>query len=542
MTQISLLPILCSDISLEDLSPLKIEPYEFKENSTQEFSQLFEKRGKVIEYNVFRNNIIASVDYIKELSNLPTIIFNKRKAVENRALSYFYYDPNCLAGNYMFKRFSYFFNGDSLKKIIKSDASTFQYYINQYILRYGKCYKKDRIVIPDVLDFMIYVLSKNAYLRVFGSKLSKRSDVVRILNDVTAIEYQKNTQKLKIIELLGYLKFSKSATKMNLLSQIIETEISISRFSDINNQNTNLIQLLAENPEILKDTTSLSVTSGLAQTFKNMIVILPSRILSILIDISIDPDTLNVLSLEQTNVIEKYGKKFDVNVLKKMPILHRVVMKSLLASSPTNRKLNQNIVLSNGITLQKNSTVSINMFSNYHSETKNSNSVLKNQYYKNQNNNSNFRLLWGYGEHACPYSEYSLLQIKLVVSILLRSFDITSHFHQTQQPHPGTVSINMFSNYHLETKNSNNSNSALQNQYYKNKNNNSNFRLLWGYGEHACPYSEYSLLQIKLVVSILLRSFDITSHFHQTQQPHPGYIQLKSVVPKNTNIILIKKI
>ncbi|PVU86761.1 hypothetical protein BB561_006569, partial [Smittium simulii] len=291
MTQISLLPILCSDISLEDLSPLKIEPYEFEENSTQEFSKLFYKRGKVIEYNVFRNNIIASVDYIKELSNLPTIIFNKRKAVENRALSYFYYDPNCLAGHYMFNRFSYFFNGDSLKKIIKSDASTFQYYINQYILRYGKCYKNgmllfikvtksyiiinldstDRIVIPDVLDFMIYILSKNAYLRVFGSKLSKRSDVVRILNDVTAIEYQKNTQKLKIIELLGYLKFNKSATKMNLLSQIIETEISISRFSDINNQNTNLIQLLAENPEILKDTTSLSVTSGLAQTFKNMI-------------------------------------------------------------------------------------------------------------------------------------------------------------------------------------------------------------------------------------------------------------------------------
>ncbi|PVU98046.1 hypothetical protein BB561_000166 [Smittium simulii] len=108
-------------------------------------------------------------------------------------------------------------------------------------------------------------------------------------------------------------------------------------------------------------------------------------------------------------------------------------LRTVPVTSYMDRELNQNVVLSNGITLKKNSVVSINMFSHYHSETKES---------KNLNNNStNFRLLWGYGEHACPYSEYSLIQIKLVISILIRSFDITSHFHQTQQPHPGYIQL-----------------------------------------------------------------------------------------------------
>ncbi|PVU90126.1 hypothetical protein BB561_005015, partial [Smittium simulii] len=208
------------------LSPLKIEPHDFEENSTQGFSRLFKKRGEVVEHKIFSNNIILSVDYVKGFASLPSVVLGRDRAQKNLSTSYFCYDPHYFSGVYMLKRFSYFFKGDNLQKIIVAEASTLQFYIKQYMKQYGQFYKNDRIIIPDVLDFMIYILSKNAYLRIFGNKLSKRPDVARILNDVTAIEYQKNTLKLKIIELWNYLKYYKSAKGMNVLSEIINTEIN----------------------------------------------------------------------------------------------------------------------------------------------------------------------------------------------------------------------------------------------------------------------------------------------------------------------------
>ncbi|PVU90999.1 hypothetical protein BB561_004609 [Smittium simulii] len=386
------------------LSPLKIEPHDFEENSTQGFSRLFKKRGEVVEYKIFSNNIILSVNYITELINLPSVVFDREKARKKLSTSYFYYEPNYFYSTYILKQFSFFFKGNNLQKVIVAEAYTLQFYIKQYINQYGVLYKNDRIIIPDVLDFMIYILSKNAYLRIFGNKLSKRPDVARILNDVTAIEYQKNTLKLKIIELWNYLRYYKSAKGMNVLSEIISTEINKFDGSIPDSRNISLIELLAKDPEFLKDNSSFYITSGLVQTFKSMIIIPPSRLLSILIDISIDPNILSLLSSEQTDIIEEFGVKYDLNAFKKMPILHKVIMKSLLQSSPASymdRELNQNLVLSNGITLKKNSVVSINMFSHYHSETKESknlNIVLQNQEYKEKNNSTNFRLLWGYGE------------------------------------------------------------------------------------------------------------------------------------------------
>ncbi|PVV02381.1 hypothetical protein BB560_003166 [Smittium megazygosporum] len=95
----------------------------------------------------------------------------------------------------------------------------------------------------------------------------------------------------------------------------------------------------------------------------------PTRLLNILVDFSSDPLLQNTLVNEQKSIIKKYGKAISINTLAKMKYLDAAIFESLLLSSPANcmhRKVKKDVVLSNGITVSKDSYISINLFENHH--------------------------------------------------------------------------------------------------------------------------------------------------------------------------------
>ncbi|OMJ28338.1 putative cytochrome P450 [Smittium culicis] len=107
-------------------------------------------------------------------------------------------------------------------------------------------------------------------------------------------------------------------------------------------------------------------------TFRSFSLISSSRLANAIVDISIRPEVYNRLLNEQKRIIEKLGDSINPKILDKMKYLDSVILESLRLSSPAShihRKVNQDIVVSNGCLIKNGSVVSLSSFSNFRNKT-----------------------------------------------------------------------------------------------------------------------------------------------------------------------------
>ncbi|PVV02016.1 hypothetical protein BB560_003540 [Smittium megazygosporum] len=55
--------------------------------------------------------------------------------------------------------------------------------------------------------------------------------------------------------------------------------------------------------------------------------------------------------------------------------------------------------------------------------------------------------------------------------------------------------------------------------------------LIWGHGVRECPFSEYSGTLIKIFIALLIRKLYVFSNIDGNPPVHPGYINIRTVVP-----------
>ncbi|PVV04595.1 hypothetical protein BB560_000904 [Smittium megazygosporum] len=123
--------------------------------------------------------------------------------------------------------------------------------------------------------------------------------------------------------------------------------------------------------------------------------VVPTRLVNIIVDLSVEPSLYFILIQEQKDLIKKHGQEITYEVTKKMIFLDAFIKESLNKSSPTTF-------------LKKGQVCSINMFSKYNPGPLNS--IRKFDISKHISSEKSFtepcsdNLIWGYGEKLYIFS------------------------------------------------------------------------------------------------------------------------------------------
>ncbi|PVV03177.1 hypothetical protein BB560_002355 [Smittium megazygosporum] len=176
--------------------------------------------------------------------------------------------------------------------------------------------------------------------------------------------------------------------------------------------------------------------------------IIPSRLINIIVDLSVEPNLYFALIQEQKDLISKYGHDITYEIAKKMIFLDAFIMESLKNSNSASsiyRIIQNDIFLSNGTLLTKGETSSINLFSKARTNTSNVNR--KFDIRKHILNKRSFtepsidNLLWGYGVKECPFAEYAGNLIKTFTALLIRNLYIFLNIDGNIPIHPGYMNL-----------------------------------------------------------------------------------------------------
>ncbi|PVU99821.1 hypothetical protein BB559_000380 [Furculomyces boomerangus] len=179
-----------------------------------------------------------------------------------------------------------------------------------------------------------------------------------------------------------------------------------------------------------------------------------SKLANVIVDISLNPEMYSKLAQEQILLIKKYGNTINLMNLEEMEYLDAVIKESLRLSGTTKshlKKTEVSYLLSNGYTIPKGSYVGFNLFA--HNRNEQYFGENPSSYIPERHINSGTRLLdvspdnfiWGVGKRMCPAREYAVAQMKLVVAILIRGFQVSQNDNVFLKHHQGyEESYNLF--------------------------------------------------------------------------------------------------
>ncbi|PVU97161.1 hypothetical protein BB561_000714 [Smittium simulii] len=165
--------------------------------------------------------------------------------------------------------------------------------------------------------------------------------------------------------------------------------------------------------------------------------ILATRLINVIIDISVRPEVSQKLINEQKELKRIYGKSISPFILDKMVYLDAVIKESLELSAPVscmNKEFKTDYCLSNGYTIPKSSSISHNLFSKYRYNNRTRPNKIS---FKPDRHDTKNTLIWGQSKNICPYVEYCSAKMKLFVCILIRNYYIFSNIDGIEPVHPG---------------------------------------------------------------------------------------------------------
>ncbi|PVU89069.1 hypothetical protein BB560_006321, partial [Smittium megazygosporum] len=203
----------------------------------------------------------------------------------------------------------------------------------------------------------------------------------------------------------------------------------------------NFVDIYIKNPDI-QEFGAEGFAAALVYAWFYVSKVIPTRLVNIIFDLSVQPNLYFVLIQEQKDLIAKYGNDITHDITKEMIFMDAFIRESLNNSNPATCK---DMFLSNGTLLKKGELTSINMFSKFNSC--NSSANKKFDIYKHILNKKPFtepcidNLVWGYGANTCPFAEYSGTMIKVFVALFIRKLYVFSNIDGNQPEHPGYINL-----------------------------------------------------------------------------------------------------
>ncbi|OMJ11471.1 Cytochrome P450 4e3 [Smittium culicis] len=211
----------------------------------------------------------------------------------------------------------------------------------------------------------------------------------------------------------------------------------------------NIIDVIYENPSHFGSLNENYITSGILQYLRTSALISSPRLINILVDISLYPKVSKKLVLEQSEIINKYGKSISRKALSDMVYLDATIKESLRLSSPANfahRYMDKDYFLSNGIVLKQGSTISFSSFTHNRNMKLFGPSIRS--FIPERHLESSSKLedsgiddtIWGI-RNKCPYISYSSSQLKVIIALIVRKYYILNSINGLNQSHPGYKNI-----------------------------------------------------------------------------------------------------
>ncbi|PVV01283.1 hypothetical protein BB560_004306 [Smittium megazygosporum] len=323
------------------------------------------KTGGVVYSDFLSKDSVVLWDFAKEYGCFPDTVFN---SFEGQTATY------SLFNDWHFrhviikvhKQLGRFFYNEYLNSRIKFDSEIFNNLTKNYTrhLDPENCINGFKEV--NISAFLIYVFSELSYMKLLGPDLSKNERLKEILDDIGTTNLAR--EKLDLFNIRLRIRQWKYNYKVKELSRIIDTEIQNLNRDESGLNQKNVISIIRALFEKSVEFDSFAFTIALYTILRSAVAIPSSRLKNILVDFSSNPILQNKLIREQRVVIKRYGKIISLQTLEKMKYLDAAIIESLLLSAPAqflHRKVKKDVVLSNGVTIQKNSFVSMNLFEKY---------------------------------------------------------------------------------------------------------------------------------------------------------------------------------
>ncbi|PVV02973.1 hypothetical protein BB560_002559 [Smittium megazygosporum] len=300
----------------------------------------------------------------------------------------------------------------------------------------------------DIVDFLSNVFDESSDRICFG-KLSEGPEFRKLIYSYAEGIYQKPRPKIALLDTINL--YFKKKRYFNLRSYLIENlSKAYSETSGLQPTDfgvNSLVDIYMHNSDV-REFGKEGFVSVLMDVWFYIVKIIPTRLVNIVVDLSVEPNLYFILIQEQKDLIKKYGNDITYNVTKEMVFMDAFIKESLNNSTPASfiyRFIRKDIFLSNGTLLPKEQISSLNAFSK--SVTNTSKSNRKFDISKHILHNKSFtepsidNLIWGYGIKACPFAEYAGMLIKIFTALLVRKLYIFSNIQGNQPVHPGYVNI-----------------------------------------------------------------------------------------------------
>ncbi|PVV04697.1 hypothetical protein BB560_000787, partial [Smittium megazygosporum] len=394
--------------------------------------------GGVVYSNIFPNNVVVLSNYYKEYTHLPDPILNRIQghiATANDNLGGYH----TIVRNRIAAQLSKEYSSRYLKYVIQNDYKKFSSLMENYIQSSGM----EKTIKLEISDISIYVFFENACLRILGPNLSKNKEVTTVANKIGSTLLVNS--KVNFLKINMWLHTWRYMYYIKKLSAYIQKEIEDGPATANSVKLPSGIEIIRLEREKYDQCDYVSLTLGLYLAMTNMVAIIPTKLVNILTDISINPYLQSILVEEQVSVITKYGDSVTSFTLSKMKKLAAFIDESIVLSSPAtnlHRRVKKPIFLSNGTMILDDQYISANLFEKFHSKKDNfENRIFDIEKQLNGEITPDEQFLrdnvWGYGKKKCPAIEYSLAQMKLFVLIMIRKYEIFSGKGWFRTKHPG---------------------------------------------------------------------------------------------------------
>ncbi|PVU92346.1 hypothetical protein BB561_003887 [Smittium simulii] len=430
--------------------------------SPYRFSLNMEKLGNIVQYNIFSKNYVIGGHFINEFISFPPNVFNALKGHLQTCPEIFIDHSLYILERLIICNLGQFFSANYLHEIVQAEFDSFQKLINTHIEDFLTPTSSELLKLDDALDFLTSILYENACHRVFGNELISIPTFNEYVKYLHPLNFSTNRYFFNFLKVINELVIIKKKKILHKKMEImIKNYINKSRF-DINSytKQTSAINIYCTHKEKFCSKDFSLITTTLSRLFATIIGIPPTRILNALEYIASDYILSLDLYKEQQDIIDLFGNSITLFVLSKMKILDSFIKKCLFLSSPASflhRKLNTSVVFSNGNYIPHNSTVSINLFG--------LNKATEKFYKSNYTDNNKNKVLmqnidtlpWGYATSKCPFSEYALAQIKIILSILIRKYQIFNnqnmHFNKNSDFQQLLTVTSTNNSYYLKERN-----------------------------------------------------------------------------------------
>ncbi|PVU86106.1 hypothetical protein BB561_006811 [Smittium simulii] len=376
------------------------------------------------------NNLVSNHHFLKEYLSFPSTLFNPYKGRDNVMKRGPTHNSSRYIKNISFyKTLGYFFSKIYMESIAKAESNDIEYLIKSYIKDRGVEISPSLIKIENLSEFLVETSFKNASIRTFGKKLALNSDFYKLLFLNADIQYFRFFNyfdffiKLKV--LISKWSFYFTIQK---ISSIVDSELNNHKFSNRKfHPPTCALDIIADHYDFFKYQTIEETCIDIYEVFLGIYSITPTRIHNILVDISTQPHLDSILVQEQLNIMKTHGESISLSAIEKMKYLDSVILESLLLSSPASfmhRQAEKNIFLSNGMKINKHSTISLNIFSKYHDPLVTSPNKRKFEPHKHLDSKTNL-------------NQYAAVHMKIIVATIIRKYCIISDIKKIGHQHTG---------------------------------------------------------------------------------------------------------